>query len=103
MGTKISEEFGCRPDTLREKLVDALGRRKGKQTPSAELVKIVYGARSKDASHSSLMMIVKGADAMIAQNKLGYIIKRERDGKAVTLGLHPQPRARRAKLRRAAQ
>ena len=27
MGTKISEEFGCRPDTLRERLVDALDRK----------------------------------------------------------------------------
>src|SRR5262249_60126627 len=30
--TKIAAEFGCRPDTLRERLVNALGRRYRKQT-----------------------------------------------------------------------
>jgi hypothetical protein len=42
--TKIAAEFGCRPDTLRERLVNALHRRYRKQIPSAELVKLVYGA-----------------------------------------------------------
>src|SRR5262245_26355258 len=97
MGTKISEEFGCRADTLRERLVDTLGRRKGKQVGSSELIRLVYGSASKDASHSSLMMIVKGAEGMIKKGKLPYTIRKERDGKEVTLGLHPKPRARRAK------
>ena len=90
MGTKISEEFGCRPDTLRERLVDALGRRKGKQVASAELIKIVYGSATKDASHGSLMMIIKGAEGMIKKNKLPYTIRKERAGKEITLGLHPK-------------
>ena len=46
---------GCRPDTLRERLVNAPGRRYRKQVATAELIKAVYGARSKDASHSSLV------------------------------------------------
>jgi len=54
MATKISEEFGCRPDTLRERLVNALQRRYRRQVASAQLIKAVSGARSKDASHSSL-------------------------------------------------
>jgi hypothetical protein len=48
--TKISEEFGCRPDTLRERLVNALGRRYRKQVASAQLITAVYGARSKHAA-----------------------------------------------------
>jgi hypothetical protein len=88
--TKIAAEFGCRPDTLRERLVNALGRRYRKQTPSAELVKLVYGAAAKDASHGSLMMIVKGAQGMIAQRKLRYVIKKARNGAGeITLGLYP--------------
>jgi len=77
-------------DTLRERLVNALHRRYRKQTPSAELVKLVYGAAARDASHGSLMMIVKGAQGMIAQRKLPYVIKKERNGAGeITLGLHP--------------
>ena len=55
MATKIAAEFGCRPDTLRERLVNALQRRYRKQVTSAELIKAVYGAQAKDASHSSLV------------------------------------------------
>jgi len=88
--TKIAAEFGCRPDTLRERLVNALGRRYRKQVASEQLIKAVYGARSKHASHGSLMMIVKGAQSMIAKRKLPYVIKKERnDAGAITLGLYP--------------
>jgi len=45
MASKISEEFGCRPDTLRERLVNALQRRYRKQVASAELVKIDRDAK----------------------------------------------------------
>jgi hypothetical protein len=45
--TKISAEFGCRTDTLRERLVSALQRRYRKQVASARLIKAVYGARYK--------------------------------------------------------
>ena len=79
---KISEEFGCRPNTLRERLVNALGRRYRKQVASAELVKIVYGSEVKDTSHGSLMMIVKGAQGMIRKRKLRYVIKKERNERA---------------------
>jgi hypothetical protein len=90
MATKIAAEFGARPDTLRERLVNALGRRYRKQVASAELVKIVYGSAAKDASHGSLMMIVKGAQGMIVKRKLPYVIKKERNGAGeITLGLHP--------------
>jgi len=93
MATKIAAEFGCRPDTLREKLVNALQRRYRKQIASAELIKAVYGSAAKDASHGSLMMIVKGAQGMIRKGKLPYVIKKERNGAgAITLGLHPAPR-----------
>jgi hypothetical protein len=44
--------FGCRPDTLRERLVNALHRRYRKQVASEQLINAVYGARSKHASHS---------------------------------------------------
>ena len=54
MATKISAEFGCRPDTLPKRLVNALHRRYRKQVASAELIKAVYGAQAKHASHSSL-------------------------------------------------
>jgi hypothetical protein len=37
MATKISEQFGCRPDTLRKRLVNALHRRYRQQVPSEEL------------------------------------------------------------------
>ena len=50
--TKIAAEFGCRPDTLRERLVNALQRRYRKQVTSKQLIKAVYGAHSKHASHS---------------------------------------------------
>jgi hypothetical protein len=53
--TKIAAEFGCRTDTLRERLVNALQRRYRKQVASGQLIKAVYGARSKHASHSSLV------------------------------------------------
>jgi len=56
----------------------------------AQLIKAVYGARSKDASHGSLMMTVKGAQGMIVKRKLRYVIKKERDEKGITLGLHPK-------------
>jgi hypothetical protein len=36
--------------------------------------------QAKDASHGSLMMIVKGMQGMIEKQKLPYVIKRERDG-----------------------
>ena len=90
MATKIAAEFGCRPDTLRERLVNALGRRYRKQVASGQLIKAVYGARSKHASHGSLMMIVKGAQGMIVKRKLRYVIKKARNGAGeITLGLHP--------------
>ena len=90
MATKISEEFGCRPDTLRERLVNALGRHYRKQVASAELIRAVYGSAAKDASHGSLMMIVKGAQGMIVKRKLPYAIKKARnDAGEITLGLHP--------------
>ena len=51
---------------------------------------MVYGAAAKDASHGSLMMIVKGAQGMIAQRKLRYVIKKARNGTGeITLGLYP--------------
>jgi hypothetical protein len=102
MGTKISKEFGCREGTLREKLVDALGRRKGKQVASGELIKMVYGSAAKDASHSSLMMIVKGAGMMIAKNKLSYRLRKERNAAGeITLGLYSATkRTRRARAAR---
>ena len=53
MATKIAAAFGCRPDTLRERLVNALHRRYRKQVASEQLINAVYGARSKHASHSS--------------------------------------------------
>src|SRR5215831_4142045 len=60
------------------------------QVASAQLIKAVYGARSKHASHGALMMIVKGAQGMIAKHRLPYIIKKERNGAGeITLGLHP--------------
>ena len=75
---------------LRERLVNALQRRYRKQVASAELIKAVYGARCKDASHGSLMMIVKGAQGMIVKRRLPYAIKKERNGAGeITLGLHP--------------
>jgi hypothetical protein len=44
----------------------------------------------KHASHGSLMMIVKGAQGMIAKYKLPYVIKKERNGAGeITLGLYP--------------
>ena len=47
-------------------------------------------ARSKHASHGALMMIVKGAQGMIAQRRLPYVIKKEPNGAGeITLGLHP--------------
>ena len=71
-------------------MVNALQRRYRKQVASAELIKAVYGARSKHASHGSLMMIIKGARGMIAKRKLRYVIKKARDAAGeVTLGLHP--------------
>ena len=79
--------YGCRPDTLRERLVNALHRRYRRQITSAELIKTVYGARSKHASHGSLMMIVKGAQGMIVKRKLPYAIKKARnDAGEITLG-----------------
>jgi hypothetical protein len=70
--------------------VNALQRRYRRQVTSAELVKLVYGSAAKDASHSSLMMIVKGAQGMIAKRKLPYVIKKERNGVGeITLGLYP--------------
>jgi hypothetical protein len=69
--------------------VNALHRGYRKQVASAELVKLVYGSAAKDASHNSLMMIVKGAQAMIVKGKLPYVIKKARNGAgAITLGLH---------------
>jgi hypothetical protein len=53
--TKIAAEFGCRPDTLGERLVNTLHRRYRKQVASAQLITAVYGARSKHAAHSSLV------------------------------------------------
>jgi len=89
MATKIAAEFGCRPDTLRERLVNALHRRYRKQVASATLIKAVYDAHSKHASHGALMMIVKGAQGMIAKRKLPYVIKKERnDAGEITLGLY---------------
>src|SRR5215475_1253487 len=41
--TKISAEFGCRPDTVRERRVYAL------------LIKAVHGAQTRHASHLSLV------------------------------------------------
>ena len=88
MATKISEEFACRPDTLRERLVNALGRRYRKQVASGQLIKMVYGSAAKDASHSSLMMVVKGMQGMIVKGKLPYVIKKARnDAGVITLGL----------------
>jgi hypothetical protein len=54
------------------------------------LIKAVYGARAKHASHGALMMIVKGAQGMIAKGKLPYAIKKERNSAGeITLGLYP--------------
>jgi len=46
-----SAEFGCRPDTLRERLVNALPPRHRTQVASAELIKAVYRACSNHTSH----------------------------------------------------
>jgi hypothetical protein len=54
---------------------------------------MVYGAQAK-ASHSALMMIVKAIQGMIDEGRLPYVIKKERNGKSVSLGLHPRPRRR---------
>ena len=90
MGTKIAAAFGCRPDTLRERLVNALHRRYRRQVTSAELIKTVYGAHAKHASHGALMIIVKGAQGMIVKRKLPYTIKKARnDADEITLGLYP--------------
>ena len=71
-------------------MVNALQRRYRKQVASEQLIKAVYGARSKHASHGSLMMIVKGAQGMIAKRKLRYVIKKARNGAGeITLGLYP--------------
>jgi hypothetical protein len=89
--TKISEQFNCVPGTNREKLLEALHRRVGKQVTSADLQKAVYG-RSKNASHGALMMIVKGLEGMIKKGRLPFQVKKEKIDGAITLGLHSKKR-----------
>jgi hypothetical protein len=51
---------------------------------------LLLSGSSKHASHGSLMMIVKGVQGMIAQRRLPYVIKKERNSTGeITLGLYP--------------
>jgi hypothetical protein len=88
--TKISEQFNCVPGTNREKLLEALHRRAGKQVTSADLQKAVYGR--KPQSHGALMMIVKGLEGMIKKGRLPFQVKKEKIDGAITLGLHSKKR-----------
>jgi hypothetical protein len=84
--SKISQEFGARLGTNREKLIEALHGSFGKFVPINQLLKAVFGSMNEE-NRGALAMVMKGVEVMIKDEKLPYKTDRKKDDKGLAWGL----------------
>lgn len=87
----LKEAFKVREGSNREKLLEALAARQGKQVPVKDLLKAVYGTSTVSAqSNGKLGMVANGLDASIEKDKLPFRVFRTRVGEDFTIGIYAQ-------------
>lgn len=88
--TGIVGEFKQRAGGFREKLLLAMHERKNKQLPLKELALKVYGRGAEGNPESAVLMVMKGLEDAIKNNRLPWKIVKEVDSETKTrsYGLH---------------
>jgi hypothetical protein len=80
--------WGQRPGSKREALIKAFLAKRNKFVSLAALIKATYGdSADLDEMKGPIMMVMKGMNKMITDNKLSVEIVKQKNGKEVAYGL----------------